>query len=128
MVPVLCMEWLELVTTTFSHRISNLNYNSFKSHPPGEADLEREYMFELAIDVEQQLSTMLGTLKGLVQSLNSNLDGSNENGEMGGGSGAVAKVLTILNAHHQSLQWLDTSATKIEAELAAVSRQLKNST
>ncbi len=85
-------------------------------------------MFELAVDVEQQLSTMLGTLKGLVQSLSDNLDGSNENGEAGDGSGAVAKILKILNAHHQSLQWLDTSATKIEVELAAVSRQLKNST
>ncbi len=86
-------------------------------------------MFDLAIDVEQQMSTMLGTLKGLVQSLNDNLDGSNEHGEAGeGGSGAVAKILKIINAHHQSLQWLETNATKIEVELTAVSRQLKNST
>ncbi len=86
-------------------------------------------MFDLAIDVEQQMSTMLGTLKGLVQSLNDNLDGSNEHGKAGeGGSGAVAKILKIINAHHQSLQWLETNATKIEVELTAVSRQFKNST
>ncbi len=103
-------------------------YDPVKSRPPGEADLEREYMFELAIDVERQLSTMLGTLKGLVQSLNDNLDGSNEHGEAGDGSGAVAKILKIINAHHQSLQWLETNAMKVEVELAAVSRQLKNST
>jgi chromosome segregation ATPase len=91
-----------------------------RSRTPDDADLERERMFQLAIDVDQQLSGMLGTLKGLVQGLNDSFDRANSSGS------TVSKVVKILNAHQQALHWLETTSKKVEADLGTVNRQLKH--
>jgi chromosome segregation ATPase len=86
---------------------------------PDDADLQREQMYTLALELDQQLGDVSRDLKGIVTGLNENYD------RQMGSDNAFAQVLQILNVHHNSLQWLDTHGASLEHEVANVAQQLR---
>jgi nuclear pore complex protein Nup62 len=79
------------------------------------ADIEREAMHLLAAEVMSDLDAMSLSIRDLVIELN----------KSGAGEGAgdtVAQVIAVLNAHLDSLQYLDESTGQLQKRLAEVSR------
>jgi nuclear pore complex protein Nup62 len=79
------------------------------------ADIEREAMHLLAAEVMSDLDAMSLSIRDLVIELN----------KSGAGEGAgdtVAQVIAVLNAHLDSLQYLDESTGQLQKRLGEVSR------
>ncbi|CAM9737055.1 unnamed protein product [Chrysoparadoxa australica] len=90
-----------------------------QSRVPDDADVEREQTYQLAIDLDQQLTTMLGTLRDVVKGLNESFSAQSDS------SSTVVKIIKVLNAHHHSLSWLETSAKKLQVEVGSASREMR---
>lgn len=78
-------------------------------------DTERERTYQLAENLDAQLKRMSEDLKEVISHLNSGNRGADT-------SDPVAQIGKILNAHMDSLQWIDSNATAIEKQLVQVSR------
>jgi len=78
-------------------------------------DTERERTYQLAENLDAQLKRMSEDLKEVISHLNAGSRGSDT-------SDPVAQIAKILNAHMDSLQWIDTNASNIEKQLVQVSR------
>jgi nuclear pore complex protein Nup62 len=79
------------------------------------ADIERESMHQLAGEVMGELDAMSLSIRDLVVELNKTGAGDNA-GDM------VSQVVAVLNAHLDSLQYLDESSSQLQKRLADVSR------
>lgn len=78
-------------------------------------DMERERTYQLAESLDGQLKRMSEDLKEVISHLNSTTTGLTT-------SHPLAQIGKILNAHMDSLQWIDSNATTIEKQLASVAR------
>lgn len=78
------------------------------------ADIEREAMHSLANEVMTDLDGMAVAIRDLVIELNKS--SAVDSGD------AVAQVIAVLNAHLDSLQYLDESSNQLRRRLADVSR------
>ena len=88
---------------------------------PVAADIEREQTLQLSVDVDDQLNSMTTTLKETVEKLNKAQDDvADENNPM-------VQIMKVLNVHHNSLQWIESTSGRINSEIAQLSRKLQNS-
>jgi len=81
----------------------------------GSLDTERERTYALAENLDGQLARMCEDLKEIISHLNSTQ-------KAGDSRDPVHQIGKVLNAHMDSLQWIDTSALQVERKLAEVSR------
>jgi len=79
-------------------------------------DIEREKGYQMAEDINAQLDQMATTLKDLVSKLNLSQE---KNGD---GENPVFQIVKILNAHLNSLQWIDQNSSYLQSKLQEVSR------
>lgn len=88
---------------------------------PVAADIEREQTLQLSVDIDDQLNSMTTTLKETVDKLNkAQNDVSDE-------SNPVVQIMKVLNVHHNSLQWVESNASRINSEVVQLSRKLQDS-
>jgi nuclear pore complex protein Nup62 len=78
-------------------------------------DTERERTYQLAENLDAQLKRMSEDLKEVISHLNLGSKGADT-------SDPVAQIAKILNAHMDSLQWVDQNASAIEKQLITVNR------
>ena len=81
----------------------------------GPVDTERERTYQLSENLDAQLKRMSEDLKEVIAHLNLGNRGSDS-------ADPVAQIAKILNAHMDSLQWIDSNAGNIEKQLAQVQR------
>jgi len=96
--------------------------NQFAQHSgraPEDADVERNSLYSLAADTDQKLGAMLNTLNSLAKDLNANFENQMDE------SNPVSRILKILNAHHQSLSWLESNSKALDQEVATLGRQMQ---
>lgn len=79
------------------------------------ADMEREAMHALASEVMSDLDAISLAIRDLVVDLN-------KTGAGEGTGDTIAQVVAVLNAHLDSLQYLDESTSQLQRRLAEVSR------
>lgn len=85
---------------------------------PVAADIEREQTLQLSVDIDDQLNAMTTTLKETVDKLNkAQEDAADE-------SNPVVQIMKVLNVHHNSLQWVESNAGRINSEITQLSRKL----
>ncbi len=84
----------------------------------GPADVERAKAYQIAGDVKSQLNQMEATLTDLVQRINKRNDSA-----MGGVMGQITEVL---NAHFNSLQYIDATASALKRSIEDVSRGVES--
>lgn len=70
------------------------------------ADLEREYTYQLAENIDGQLKRMVLDLKEMIDHLNTT-NSTEENTD------PIHQITKILNAHMDSLRWIDQNAGKV---------------
>ena len=75
------------------------------------ADVERERTYVMAVDLDRELLAMGKQLAAVVEDLNL----SQKKQEVG--SSAVSKILSILNVHHRSLEYIDSKADRIADDI-----------
>ena len=85
---------------------------------PQDADLEREGMYQMALDVQERLTAMHTTLHGVVTSMNNSFERG------AGGNSNSALVLRTMNNHHHLLEHLDRECRGLEDEAKWLSRLL----
>jgi nuclear pore complex protein Nup62 len=86
---------------------------------PVAADIEREQTLQLSVDIDEQLNSMTNTLKEIVEKLNkAQSDSIDENNP-------VVQIMKVLNVHHNSLQWVEGSANRLNKEIAQVAKKLE---
>lgn len=99
---------------------SSSNQSSGANRIPG--DIERETMHKLSVEVMEELDAMALTIRDLVQDLNKGRDGS---GIGDGGGDVVSQIIAVLNAHLDSLMYLDESSSALQKRLTDVSRAVE---
>ncbi|XP_048400333.1 nucleoporin 62 like [Stegostoma tigrinum] len=82
------------------------------------ADEEREHTYKLAENIDAQLKRMAQDLKEIIQHLNTT-SGSSEIGD------PLQQICKILNAHMDSLQWIDQSSVLLQKKVEDVSKQFE---
>lgn len=90
-------------------------------HRQQHADLEREHTYKLAENMDAQLKRMVQDLKEIIDHINSS-------NSVHDGNDPVQQVAKVLNAHMDSLQWIDQNTALLQArvdEVAKVSEQRK---
>jgi len=90
-----------------------------------EDDIERENMYTLAENLDQHLQVMENNIRKIVSDFNAARGGSPEDmsvfeGTAGDGSNPLAKVIQILNAHHNNLTWLDSKSRQLKRDISAL--------
>jgi len=78
-------------------------------------DSERERTYALAESLDGQLARMCGDLKEVIEHLNSTARSQDSRDP-------VHQIGKVLNAHMDSLQWIDSSALAVERKLGEVTR------
>lgn len=81
-------------------------------------DIERESMHRMSIEVMEELDTMALTIRDLVVDLNK---GSEMTGR-GRAGDTVSQIISVLNAHLDSLQYLDETSGSLHKRLTDVQR------
>lgn len=85
-----------------------------------QAEAERESMHRLSIDIMEELDAMALTIRDLVSDLNKGRHGnSDSSGDI------VGQIISVLNAHLDSLMYLDESSNSLQKRLAEVSRAVE---
>ena len=79
---------------------------------PAEADLEREATYERALQLDAQLGGMLGSLRALATQLNA------AHARHADRADPMAQIELIVNAHHQSLVFLEDKARTLDRGIA----------
>jgi nuclear pore complex protein Nup62 len=84
------------------------------------ADKDRKRGYKLAEDINSQIDVIQGSLEELVITLN----------EKRGGSGQEerpeAKIMTILNDHLITLQWIDQATVDLDQKVKEIEKSYKN--
>jgi len=81
----------------------------------GHIDTEREKIYSLAENLDGQLSRMGEDLKEIISHLNTSVKSQDS-------KDPVYQIGKVLNAHMDSLQWIDSHAQSVERNLEEVSR------
>lgn len=92
--------------------------NGGTTMPSVPADVEREAMHRLAAEVMEELDAMALTIRDLVIDLNKNSGASTEDGV----SDTVSQIISVLNSHLDSLQYLDETSSTLQKRIGEVSR------
>lgn len=87
-------------------------------NPAVQADVERESMHRLSVEIMEELDAMALTIRDLVIELNKSSATSSEDGV----SDTVSQIISVLNAHLDSLQYLDESSAALHKRMTDVSR------
>ncbi|GMH98187.1 hypothetical protein TrST_g836 [Triparma strigata] len=92
-------------------------FSATRSQEPTDADVQRERSYQRVIDVDHRLRSILQALSATVRDLNESeeADVSKE--------GSVGQIVKILNAHHETLGWLEGKARGVERELNDLNRK-----
>lgn len=85
-----------------------------------QGDVEREGMHQLSVEVMEELDAMALTIRDLVGELNKGSDGSGD-----GSNDIVGQIISVLNAHLDSLMYLDESSGSLQKRLTDVSRAVE---
>lgn len=88
---------------------------------PVAADIEREQMLQMSVDVDDQLNSMMTTLKETVEKLNKAQNEATDD------ENAIVQIMKVLNVHHSSLQWIEGNTGRINKEVTQLSRKLQDS-
>ncbi|KAG3110417.1 hypothetical protein PI124_g8969 [Phytophthora idaei] len=88
---------------------------------PVAADIEREQTLQLSVDIDDQLNSMTTTLKETVEKLNKAQD------DVADDNNPMVQIMKVLNVHHNSLQWIEGSAGRINSDIVQLSRKLQDS-
>jgi nuclear pore complex protein Nup62 len=82
----------------------------------GPTDEERDKGYQLAENINGQLDQMSNTLKELISKLNAHSKDSDD-------QNPVSQIIKILNAHLNSLQWIDQNSAVLNTKIQEVSKQ-----
>jgi len=93
---------------------------------PEDGDLERERAYQLALDIETKLSNMQMSMKDTVDDLNRSAERASEGNSNGSGSGSEEniQILQILNAHLDTLTWLEGAGKSLDEDVTLLGRAL----
>lgn len=83
------------------------------------SDPEREYTYRLAEDLDTQLKRMSEDLKEIIEHLNQ----ANRTQDS---SDPIVQIGKILNAHMNSLQWLDQQTTLLNQKIQQIDQMHQN--
>lgn len=81
------------------------------------ADREREDMHRMSVEVMSDLDAMAQTIRDLVLELNKKTGGDD------GVSDSVSQIISVLNSHLDSLQYLDESSSQLAKRVNDVTQQ-----
>jgi len=111
----------------------DLELEALQLQEPTQDDFDRETSFVLAEDLNQTLNQMESNLKRVIGDLNKSR-GLGENGTASGSnsgsagsaeaSNPIAKIVAVLNNHHESLAWLDEKSRQMHREIALVKKEM----
>ncbi|XP_074660003.1 uncharacterized protein LOC141912608 [Tubulanus polymorphus] len=102
---------LEEMLTPIEKAVEELPPIGYSQH----ADLEREHTYQLAENIDAQLKRMVGDLKEIVEHLNT----SNSSQDS---SDPIYQIARILNAHMDSLQWVDQNSAMLQRKVDEISK------
>lgn len=105
----------------FPARGSHTPSHTTNGNPRVPGDAEREAMHRLTVDIMEELDAIALTVRDLVSELNKHQDGVSSNG----GTDIVAQIIAVLNAHLDSLMYLDESSGTLQKRLTDVSRAVE---
>lgn len=88
------------------------------------ADEEREKAYGLAENLNRQLDDMSKNLSMMIDEVNKSgaLTGLS-NGASGDGEDTIGQIVKILNAHLESLQWIDGTSVQLRTRLGEIARK-----
>ena len=86
-----------------------------------QGDVEREAMHRMSVEIMEELDTMAVSIRDLVLELNKSQSGLGV-----GGNDTVGQIVSVLNAHLDSLQYLDENANSLQRRLAEVTRNCES--
>ncbi|KAJ1438193.1 hypothetical protein B484DRAFT_392444 [Ochromonadaceae sp. CCMP2298] len=96
---------------------------------PTEDDCEREGTYELAERLNLTLNQMEQNLKKVADDLHRSrgLGAGLVTGDaVEDSNNPIAKIVTVLNNHHESLAWLDEKSRQLHREIAVVKKELSS--
>ncbi|CAI9743494.1 Hypothetical predicted protein [Octopus vulgaris] len=105
---------LEDLLTPLEASVEQLPPLSYQHH----ADIEREHTYQLAESIDGQLKRMVLDLKEIIDHLNTT-NTSEENTD------PVHQITKILNAHMDSLRWIDQNAGLLNRRVEDISKQME---
>lgn len=82
------------------------------------ADEERSNAYQLAEDVTRQLDQMSGTLKDMINKLNTSYESSVDP------NNKITQIVQILNVHLGALHWIDQQTSELQQNIQVASKQL----
>ncbi|XP_013399317.1 nuclear pore glycoprotein p62-like, partial [Lingula anatina] len=102
---------LEEMLVPLEKTIEQLPPISYQQH----ADLEREHTYQLAENIDGQLKRMAQDLKEIIEHLNATNTSQDSNDP-------IQQVSKILNAHMDSLQWVDQNTALLQRRVDEISK------
>ncbi|XP_019879741.2 nuclear pore glycoprotein p62 isoform X2 [Aethina tumida] len=78
-------------------------------------DIDRNQMYQLSENIDSQLKQMSDDLKEIIEHINESHKGEEI-------SNPIVQICKILNAHMNSLQWIDTNTAQISNQLEQINR------
>lgn len=87
---------------------------------PMAADMEREQMLQMSVDIDDQLNGMMSTLKEMVEKLNK------AQKDVFDDQDPMVQIMKVLNVHHHSLQWIESHSGKITKEISQLAKTLQD--
>lgn len=85
------------------------------------ADEEREKTYKLAENIDAQLKRMSQDLKEIIEHVNTSSSSSETSDPVSGGFNLL-QICKILNAHMDSLQWIDQNSVLLQRRVEEVSK------
>jgi len=93
------------------------NIDAVFSHPqnasPNDADAQREQAFQTALTIDHRLTAISGALDEIVRDLNAAQEQQQQGGVLG-------EIVGIMNAHYETLSWLEGEASSVESEVRQI--------
>uniref|UniRef100_A0A8C5Q3Q9 Nuclear pore glycoprotein p62 n=1 Tax=Leptobrachium leishanense TaxID=445787 RepID=A0A8C5Q3Q9_9ANUR len=83
------------------------------------ADEEREKTYKLAENIDAQLKRMAQDLKDVIEHLNTSIGPGDSNNPL-------QQICKILNAHMDSLQWIDQNSALLQRKVEQVAKECEN--
>uniref|UniRef100_A0ABM0MR93 Nuclear pore glycoprotein p62-like n=1 Tax=Saccoglossus kowalevskii TaxID=10224 RepID=A0ABM0MR93_SACKO len=81
------------------------------------ADIEREHTYQMAENIDAQLKRMAQDLKEIIEHVNNMNTSSQDSND------PIQQVAKILNAHMDSLQWVDQNTALLNRKVDEISKQ-----
>ncbi|XP_064601372.1 nuclear pore glycoprotein p62-like [Liolophura sinensis] len=104
---------LEELLSPLESAVQQLPSISYQQH----ADLEREHTYQMAENIDAQLKRMVQDLKDIIDHVNST-NSSQDNTD------PIQQITKILNAHMDSLQWIDQNSNLLSRRVEDISKQM----